>query len=227
MRDVVYILKQDIDSEELRYSLRSVCENFPVNEVWFFCGCPEWAQPDHHVPFQQVGDSWQRQFETFGEIARTEGVTEEFYLFNDDFFIMRPYTMSGRESSGTLYARALAVELAYGMETAYSKRLKHTEKMLRLKNLDIISYEVHMPMLMEKSKVAQTYAEFDNRSFFRSAYGNQHFIGGEIVRDCKVATVEPYDKDAPLLSTNDRNFACEEVGRFIRSRFPRKCRYER
>ena len=228
MRDVVYILKRDIDSDELRYSLRSVCENMEFREVWFFCGCPEWAQPDHHVPFIQKGtDGWVRQFETFGEIARTEGVSDEFYLFNDDFFVMKPYTMDGNEASGTLYGRALAIRDAYGQDTAYSKRLLYTAKMLQFKHLDRISYEVHMPMLMEKSKVAQTYEEFDNRVFFRSAYGNQHFIGGTIVRDVKVSASEPFDRDSALLSTNDKNFLTGAVGKFIRRQFPVKCRYER
>lgn len=35
--DAVYILKNDIDPSELRYSLRSL-ENFPHGKVWFFKG---------------------------------------------------------------------------------------------------------------------------------------------------------------------------------------------
>lgn len=39
-RDIVYILRNDMgsDAEELRYSLRSVAENFPARNVWFVGG---------------------------------------------------------------------------------------------------------------------------------------------------------------------------------------------
>ncbi len=45
-RDVVYILKNDIKSDELRYSLRSVCESFPCRNVVFIGGCPNDITPD-------------------------------------------------------------------------------------------------------------------------------------------------------------------------------------
>ena len=38
--DVVYIVKEDPRNEELRYSIRSVCENFPVRNIWIFGYCP-------------------------------------------------------------------------------------------------------------------------------------------------------------------------------------------
>ena len=53
--DIVYILKNDIDSDELRYSLRSVCENFPCRRVIFIGGCPKDIVPDVYIPHEQIG----------------------------------------------------------------------------------------------------------------------------------------------------------------------------
>ena len=44
--DVVYVLKSNIDPEELRYSLRSVEKNFPHRYVWFVGSQPEGFKPD-------------------------------------------------------------------------------------------------------------------------------------------------------------------------------------
>ena len=62
-RDIVYILKNDIGtgSDELRYSLRSVAENFPVRYVWFVGGVPEGFKPDKTIKHEQRGGTkWER-----------------------------------------------------------------------------------------------------------------------------------------------------------------------
>ena len=99
--DIVYILKEDIGAEELRYSLRSVQANFPHRRVWFFCGCPDGITPDGYVRFKQTGrNKWQKSTSTFRKIAETDAVSDDFWLFNDDFFVMQkvidlPYMIRG------------------------------------------------------------------------------------------------------------------------------------
>ena len=41
MRDIVYIIKDDLPTTELKYSLRSVEANFPHRLVWFVGGKPD------------------------------------------------------------------------------------------------------------------------------------------------------------------------------------------
>ena len=53
--DIVYILKNDIASEELKYSIRSVCENFPYRRIIFVGGCPKDIVPDVYIPHVQKG----------------------------------------------------------------------------------------------------------------------------------------------------------------------------
>ena len=100
--DIVYILKNNTGSEELRYSLRSVEQNFPHRKVWFFGGCPRDISPDVYVKIQQRGGTkWERSTNTLRIACETEDLTDDFWLFNDDFFILEPvrslpYMVRGR-----------------------------------------------------------------------------------------------------------------------------------
>ena len=66
MNDIVYILKNDVEPNELRYSLRTVEKNFPHGRVFFFCGCPQGITPDRFVPFESGSGQPQR----FGRLPR-------------------------------------------------------------------------------------------------------------------------------------------------------------
>lgn len=44
--DIVYILKNDVKPDEIRYSLRSIEQNLEHGNVWFFGGIPEGIRPD-------------------------------------------------------------------------------------------------------------------------------------------------------------------------------------
>ena len=91
MRDIVYILKEDVDPYELTYSLRSVEKNFPHRKVWFVCGQPEGLIPDGRIIHRQHSTiRGERTRESMWKIIRNPDITEEFFLFNDDFFIMKP-----------------------------------------------------------------------------------------------------------------------------------------
>ena len=90
--DVVYILKADIDPYELRYSLRSVEKNFPFRKVWFVCGQPKGFEPDGRIVHKQTGDTkWEKARSSLLKVCASEEITEDFYLFNDDFFVMKPF----------------------------------------------------------------------------------------------------------------------------------------
>ena len=51
--DVVYLLKNDYASDELRYSVRSVVKNFPYNRIVFVGGKPDDIEPDIYIPDEQ------------------------------------------------------------------------------------------------------------------------------------------------------------------------------
>lgn len=226
--DIVYILREGVDSDELRYSLRSVCKNFEYNKIWFYCGCPKDIKPDEYVPFKQIGyNPLDKVHSTFEAILKNEEITENFYLFNDDFFIMQPYEQEVSLSSGSLDYRALLIEQRRGKESLYNQYVKYTSKILKERGYDSLSYEGHTPLLINKERGLQALRAFPDTTLFRSIYGNYNQIGGKIIDDVKVIEYDVIpDEDCILLSTDENSFAKGKVGEFIRERFSESCQYE-
>ena len=227
--DIVYILKNDVTAEELRYSLRSVCENFPHRKVWIYGGKPEGIEPDEYVYFNQRGVMpWEKVISTIKEISRNKAITEVFYLFNDDFYIMKPMEEIPVYYDRTLFRRIQQVEKSRGgARSLYSQQLRRTRDALQSEGYKTFNYEVHMPMLINRKKADRLIERYPKMSMFRSTYGNIYDIGGEQHKDMKIANpnLEP-PVDCDFLSTADGELSETAVGRFIMNRFPNPCKYE-
>ena len=131
--DICYILKPDIEPDELRYSLRSVEANFPHNKVWFVCGQPKGFEPDGKIEHTQTGNSkWAQIKSSMWEIVKNPDITENFFLFNDDFFIMKPINTSKFINfvDGTLERRIDELHTESGFN-AYTRTLYKAEQELR------------------------------------------------------------------------------------------------
>lgn len=230
MYDVVYILKQGVEPEELTYSLRSVCKNFPFRRIWIFGGKPSGIEPDRFVPVEQRGiEAWTKVTNTIAQVCRTPEVTKDFWLFNDDFFIMKPVEDLPPVFNGSLSSRAGEIVARHdGVQSLYVMRLLRAKDMLEDAGYTSLNYAVHMPMLINKKKALETIKAFPKGSMFRSLYGNMHEVGGINRPDVKIfyVTEEP-DPEIDMLSTTETSFNEGLVGEFIRSKFPEPCRYEK
>lgn len=226
--DVVYVLKQDVNSEELKYSIRSVVENMPFNRIVFYCGCPNDIKPDVYVQFEQVGNGKMAKAKsTFKSIMSNDDLTENIWLFNDDFFIMRPLNSEKPICNGTLYSVIHTIEKSRNRASRYTRKLRETALYLQAQELDTISYESHAPMLVNRKKAQFILDEFPDTIAFRSAYGNYYKIEGQLRPDVKIPRDEQeFDEELDLLSTNDHSFSKGKVGTYIRSCFPNKSKYE-
>ena len=229
MNDIVYILKKDVKPDELRYSLRSVCENFPHRKIWFYCGCPEGIKPDEYVPFEQKGVmTWEKTTSTVEAICKNKDITEDFWLFNDDFYVMKPVEDMPIYYDKTLFRRIQQIEKKRGgASSLYSTQLKLTRDALQDYGYKTFNYAVHMPMLINRKKALEVIREYPQLRMFRSVYGNICDVGGEQHKDVKIIgkDIEP-DKDCDFLSTGDGDMKESKVGRFIMERFPNPCKYE-
>ena len=226
--DVVYVIKQDINSDELKYSVRSVVENMPYNRIVFYCGCPDDLKPDIHVSFDQKGNGkMAKSRSTFESIMTNDDLTDDIWLFNDDFFIMKPLISDKTICNGTLYSLISSIENSRQKTSSYTRKLRETALYLQSRGLDTISYESHTPMLINRKKGKYILDEFPNTVAFRSSYGNYYNIGGQLRPDVKISREEQeFSEELDLLSTNDKSFANGKVGSFIRSAFPFKSKYE-
>ena len=226
--DVVYILKKDVTADELRYSLRSVVKNLPYRKVWFYCGCPEGIEPDEYVQHVQEGATkWERARSSVIRICENEDITEKFWLFNDDFFILQPIKSEEPHHRGLLRDHIREVEKRHnGMQTLYTRHLRQCYQQLREAGYSCLDYALHAPMLVDRELMLEAINAFPTCPMFRSLYGNYAQIGGRYRKDYKLLkTTDRPDKDAPVISTSNKTFS-GEVTRFIMETFPEPSKYE-
>lgn len=227
--DIVYILKEDIDPSELIYSLRSVDQFFPHRKVWFVCGQPEGLVPDGRIVHHQEGATkWLRARQSFEMVAKCEDITEDFYLFNDDFFVLKPIRGEFINwSNGTLEKRIRDIEMKYGRQTKYSREMMRMRVELVTRRFDTISFSVHVPMLMNRKKLAEVLEKFDT-PMLRSIYGNVCEVPYIYHEDVKIydMTTLP-DPEWTFVSTQENTFSDGKVGEFIRTKFREPSRFEK
>lgn len=225
--DIVYILKEGLDPSELIYSLRSIDENFPHRKVWFVGGQPDGLVPDGRIRHKQTGTSkWERVRSSWNEIIKNKDITDDFFLFNDDFFVMKPFEGEFvNYSSGTMEKRIRDLRTTVGHST-YTRELEQARFLLMDRGHDTMSFALHLPFLVNKQKAEQTFLSFKS-PMFRSLYGNHHAVPFVYHEDVKIfdAGVIPSD-DMDFISTTEASFANGEVGRYIRERFTHPSRFE-
>lgn len=224
MYDIVYFVKDTTKNDELRYSLRSLV-NFPHKKVWFYGGCPVGLKPDHHIYVEQNRPTkWENIFMMFKMACKNSKISENFWLFNDDFFIMKPVKDGPNYYEGDLYKRVVTLEDKHNGIIPYSQQLRYTLMELESMGCTTINYAVHTPMLINREK-SRELCNIINGPMIRCVYGNYFNIGGENHKDVKIDSKVKQYKDGEYLSTNDKSFK-GVVGNQIKNKFPHKCKYE-
>lgn len=226
--DIVYILKSDAAPDELRYSLRSVEENMSYRKVWFVCGKPNGLEPDGYMPMIQTGSSkWDRTKSSLIAVCKNDEISKKFWLFNDDFYVLKPNKSIKPYYRGIIKDHVLAIERKRnGRASSYSNQLKACDEYLHRAGYTTLDYALHLPMLVERSKMLEAINMFPNCPMFRSLYGNYANIGGTYHKDVKVADpAREINPDLDFLSSNDKSFQ-GKLGQFLAERFPEPSRFE-
>ena len=226
--DIVYFVKDESENEELRYSLRSVEKNFPHRNVWFYGGCPDDLRPDRWAHIKQNARSkWGNTSGLLRSACANEGISENFVLFNDDFFVMQPISSLPYYSDGSLASRIHELQTRNKYGSAYITRMQLTKRMLERGGYPTENYAMHMPMIINRREMQETFKRFPDGEMWRSLYGNHHNKPVEYTRDCKI-----YDRNAVpptdtlFLSTTDASFLYGKVGEYIRGQFQAPSRFE-
>ena len=227
--DIVYVLEKDINDRplELQYSLRSL-QNFNYNRVWFCGGQPKNLIPDKSIPMTQKGaDSWGKVNSSIKEICQNPEVSENFWLFNDDFFVMRPHSQQPAYYDHDLAFRILTLEDKTGYSN-YSRMLRKCLFTLKINNLPTKNYAVHMPMLINKKKALEVIEKFPDVKNFKNLYGNCVSIEATQSEDVKYSdNSREIDTSSLFLSTEERSFGFGMVGKYIQQQFPNASRFEK
>lgn len=227
--DVVYIVREG-GNEELRYSLRSIAKNFPHERVWIFGGKPTGIAPFYFEPRRQDGpDKFWRVYNTFREVIWDARLTDDIWLFNDDFFVMKklenpPHAIY----HGTLQGRIDEIEkVTFGVHSYYSDKLREVMSILQQAGIEKpLNYETHTPILINRTKAIITLEDYPETPLFRSIYGNINHIGGEDRPDCKFFQERQPYPIGDYASTADESWQFDKIGEEIRKRFPEKSEFE-
>lgn len=227
--DIVYFIKDSPKNEELRYSLRSVEANWEYRDVWFYGGCPDDLCPDRRITKKQQGlNKWEKVRNMIREVCQNDEISEDFWLFNDDFFILSRGAIDLLPTfNGELidYIESI-MKRNHGSNSEYTMRLRATIK--ALDGLTTFNYEVHKPMLINRGKALEVLDKYPGTGGFRSLYGNYWQIGGIDRQDMKIKELSASDwEDWEFLSTSDKSFREGEVGKYLRDKFKEKSRFEK
>lgn len=232
--DIVIPLKETDNNPELRYTLRSIAKNFPHRKVWLSGFLPKLAKNVGYISSHSQADN------KYGKAAKNirmacinPNVTDKFFLFNDDFFIMKPVRSFTNKNRGRLQE-----VLDYYAEVAptgeYYKSMVRTARILKELGIDDpLSFALHVPMLVDKRKWLDTWKlqlEHNPDGLpvqMRTLYGNLHLKDTEFMSDVKINELTEKPGDTTYLSTHDNSFKHGQVGIRVRNTFPTHSRYDK
>lgn len=232
--DIVYFLKNDVSNEELAYSLRSVEANWTYRRVCFYGGCPDNVSPDRLFRTEQKGlNKWQKVRNMIKDACKNDDISEDFWLFNDDFFILRKVDENmPPQYNGDLVDYANYIEKKQGTADNHTCTLKKAAQALKVAGMTTLNYEVHKPMLINRKKALEVLEKFPDIHAFRSLYGNYWGIGGTSMHDMKIKVLnykrmDLVDSFWQFLSTSDDSFKGGNAGEYIKRKFNKKSRFEK
>jgi hypothetical protein len=207
--DLVYICGPG-HNEELRYSIRSAVKNLKFDNLWVVGGKPDWYV-GNHLEVIQNKSKYANARNNLRAICNSTEISDSFILMNDDFYIINKVDNVPYMHGGLLADKITKYKNLTG-DTRYVLMLKRTLLSLsRRKNKDVLDYELHVPMVMEKEKLL---AIVELPDLWRSRYGNTFDVGGIEIDDVKVysfgvLTKKSYDINNlkyDYLSSNDDSF---------------------
>jgi len=202
MKDIVIPYLKN-NSGELETCIALIKKNFPHRNIYVV----EEYQKTLHSSVSHINQILKLKW-----AIENLDLTDEFYLFNDDFFVLEQVKGTPYFHRGTLDEH-IASRHPRG---SYTRALITTRDVLG----GGMSYELHVPFMLDKRKLSLLIQSLSPNihkgkcPLIRSCYGNAYEVGGEYMDDIK----NPENlESATYLSTTEASFR-RSVGDYIRSK---------
>lgn len=216
MKDIVipYVFS---NSKEIYKCVELIRKNLPHKSI-FICGDDPKISGTIHIPRNTKGKTRYEDAELNIRLAlEDERLSEEFYLFNDDFFILRPIKEVPLYHAGDI--DEVIKEKTAGKQTrSYAAALRNTKAWLTRNGIaDQVAYTLHLPVLMNKSKRIEVSnmimpdLQKGKALLTKTIYYNLHPETSCIKKDVKVYGSEPAPDDTYLSTLNDTQGAFIEL----------------
>lgn len=240
--DIVYPVRPGDSNPELRYSLRCLEANYPHNQVWIVGHQPNWLININYIPGGNShnplpgGTNPANVYHNILTACEHADTPDEFIVFNDDFFVTEPIIEIPIYYRGTLDDHIHMDSVRKTPNSWWAKSLQLTRTCLQTWAAvtdypdPILSYELHLPIRVNKNRMADTLRRFakhaptNNPPQWRSLYGNLHQIGGTQRSDVKMMRGGEILK--PFHSTNDSSLR-RYYSDYFRSTYPELGKYEK
>lgn len=220
---VVYVYKEGGENE-LRFSLRSL-KNLPHRDVFIVGQAPEWVQNVTVIPWQQTEERFSDTYYKIMAAANDERVAENFVLFNDDFYLLKPV-----ERIEPLYLKSIgAWKDQYHNKGEYWKKIAATERII---GGDAKAYELHCPFPFNKTNL-RTYQDKykkPRKAMLRTLYAYEFGSDGRKSKDYKAITPKNFQKllatNPPFISSSNACAQDKDWIKLMQGVFPQPSPYE-
>jgi hypothetical protein len=206
-------------------------KNLDFGKLVIVGGKPDWCRPDLFIEGPTEGSRRHIALENIKIIVRCNQITDDIFLMNDDFYIMREMRGWRPEFNyyrGLLYEQYVSYWKVFG-HNKYVRKMLKTLKYFKLKNvLKPVSYDLHIPFRCSRTRLRRILGRRSIKGLLiRTTYGNLYSIEAGQVRDGKVYKAEDEPPRLPFLSSSDGSFQQGKIGKYIRKMFPEASKYER
>lgn len=226
--DIVYTTRPGNNNRELRMSLRSL-KNLPHRNVVIVGQDHDWATNVIKIKNPRTHTAWEHSLSNYELACNDERVSDNFYLFNDDFFILTGLQEMPVHHRGPVKRIIERYDKAK-YDTRYIQGMRDTVRLLKKFGIsDPISYELHVPLLVNKEKFKQALVLSKQIEGFgkRTIYGNLNNIGGTQIQDVKVTLKRRGRAElSPYISTDDDSFIILGIYKKLQKQFPERSKYE-
>ena len=203
------------NNDELRYSLRSIekyCKD--VGRVFIVGNKPNFIINCELIWVDDKFEWWKNAFEKT-KAAIYGGISDEFLLFNDDFYMLRPF----EAATYPFYHKG---DIPSQPVNDYQKVIVNTRRVLEQSGKPFKHYGVHCPMRIEKEKYLSLEKYFNTPVSARCLYGNL-FCKGVKTQDNKGTEI----KNSKQKCFSSADWAGEEMFEKLKLLFPKPSKWEK
>lgn len=205
------------DAENLRFTLRSICQHIPHDQLFIIGNLPEWYQGDH-IPHRSATNQAFKALDILNKTLLSP--VEEFVRMSDDYIFTASFDCSKYYTMGNL------------AELRDSKTKGNTFRTIVENTISIAgnirSLEQHCPIPMAVKCLRLVLTSHDwtypNGYLIRSLYGRH--INAVTHYRADVVLHRGLPGDQPLFSIGCYNYT-KEMYAWLNSKFPIPCKYEK
>ena len=217
----IVIPYKDFNGPELRYTLRGIELFIEDPEITIIGDLPAWVKNVDHIPYN---DNPELRFKERNIFEKLLLYNHDFLFFNDDHFLLEPFSKSTYHYSGMLSENILQPG------NHFRATIKNTLDCFG----EIKNYFRHSPLFIERGKL-EIIRDLDwNKEWgycIKSIYAFLHSIEGEDYPDLKIRTHHTYAaikkliEYRPYFSTG--NYAINsDMIKVLEELYPKKSIYE-